>query len=155
MFSKKIVLITSLILLSLLPITVYAQIDYNTFFVQKDVYRTGEIVSIQGRIFHDGETPVIIKITDPSGNIIHIDQTMPDANGYFLSNFRIGGLAQIGGQYSVTLDYGDSHGEDTFLYIINEKNSSSLITYNNKEYGFSFQYPSEWDKVILNEREPE
>jgi len=154
MLNKKIILALSLIPLFLLPTAVFGQIDYNTFFVDKDSYTTGEIVSIQGRILHDGQTPVTVRIVDPNGNLVHIDQTMPDTQGYFLSNFRIGGLAQSSGTYTAFLDYGDSQGEDTFQYIATETSPSTLATYYNEEYGFSFQYPSNWEKVILNEREP-
>ena len=154
MFNKKIILALSLVPLFLLPTAVFGQIDYNTFFVEKDSYTTGEIVSIQGRILHDGQTPVTIRIIDPNGNLVHIDQTMPDTSGYFLSNFRIGGLAQTSGDYTATLDYKGLQGEEIFQYIATETSPSSLTTYHNEEYGFSFQYPSNWDKVILNEREP-
>jgi hypothetical protein len=127
--------------------------DYNTFSVNKEFYQTGDVVSIQGRLLHDGNTPATVRVTSPTGTLVHIDQTMPDSQGYFLSNFRLGGLAQQSGIYTVTLDYADTQGEITFQYASTET-PSFLTSYENDEYGFSFNYPNDWQKDILNEREP-
>jgi len=127
--------------------------DYNTFSVNKEFYQTGDVVSIQGRLLHDGNTPATVRVTSPTGTLVHIDQTMPDSQGYFLSNFRLGGLAQQSGTYTVTLDYADTQGAITFQYTSTET-PSFLTSYENDEYGFSFNYPNDWQKDVLNEREP-
>ena len=149
-------------------------LNFNEFSLEKEQYVTGEVVSIQGKILHDGETPVLIRIYDPRGSLVHIDQIQPDMNGYFLSNFRTGGSLKMSGMYSVTLDYRDLQGESSFNYLSTKENPSITFSedyeskmqgkpeptfdntvsqiyernnkkfYYNESFSFQVEYPSGW-----------
>lgn len=103
-FSKKTVLLFSLLILSSMAFPAYADSSGITAIANKDNYQQGDKVIISGSVTHLVDNiPVTIIIRNPMGNVYDVGQ--PDLlNNLFVHDFVISDNS-IGGVYTATIKY--------------------------------------------------
>ena len=106
-----------------MPTFVNAQSTQVPLSVETDaeIYAENSEITISGIVkessLSDYNQPVTIRILNPDGNIITIDQQNLDSNNSYQSIFVTGGpLWKSSGEYSVLVQYGAQKGETTFDY---------------------------------------
>jgi inosine-uridine nucleoside N-ribohydrolase len=71
-------------------------------------YTTGNSIVISGLIQNlaEYEQPVVLMIVSPDGNIVTIQQVMPDSSGNYSTIVKSGGTMNSSGEYEIRAQYG-------------------------------------------------
>jgi hypothetical protein len=98
------------------PIT--GNISVNT---ESTFYTTGNTIVISGSIQNltEYEQAVVILIVSPDGNLVSIDQVLPDSSGNYSTTVTAGGTMNSSGEYEVRAQYGASKITRTFDFTRN------------------------------------
>ena len=82
-------------------------------------YTTGNTIEISGMIktLSEFEQPVVLMIVSPDGNIVTVQQVMPDSDGYYSATVKAGGTMNSGGEYEIRAQYGAQKIIGTFNFI--------------------------------------
>ena len=89
-----------------------------TVETDQELYAAGYDVLVTGSIKNpeDG-LPLTLKIIDPNGNLIGIDQFMPGSDGTFLKSYTASGpLWKSAGEYTIKIFYGSINADVTFEF---------------------------------------
>ena len=84
-------------------------------------YTTGNSIVISGSIQNlaEYEQPIVLMIVSPDGNIVTIQQVMPDSSGNYSTIVKAGGTMNSNGEYEVRAQYGASKITTTFDFTRN------------------------------------
>ena len=82
-------------------------------------YTTGNTIQISGMIvtLAQFEQPVVLMIVSPDGNIVNVQQVMPDSDGYYATSVKAGGTMNNSGEYEIRAQYGAQKITSTFNFI--------------------------------------
>ena len=82
-------------------------------------YTTGNSIAISGLIQNlaEFEQPVVLMIVSPDGNIVTIQQVMPDSEGNYSTTVKAGGTMNSSGEYEIRAQYGAQKITTTFNFI--------------------------------------
>ena len=71
-------------------------------------YTTGSTIEISGLIktLAEFEQPVVLMIVSPDGNIVTIQQVMPDSDGFYSATVKAGGTMNSSGEFEIRAQYG-------------------------------------------------
>ena len=89
--------------------------------VQSDslTYTTGNSISISGLIqnLSEYEQAVSVMVVSPNGNMVFIDQVLPDSSGNYSTTLTAGGTMNSSGEYEIRAQYGAQKITSTFNFI--------------------------------------
>ena len=82
-------------------------------------YTTGNSIVISGLIQNlaEYEQPVVLMIVSPDGNIVTIQQVMPDSSGNYSTTVKAGGTMNSSGEYEIRAQYGAQKITGSFNFI--------------------------------------
>ena len=82
-------------------------------------YTTGNTIVISGLIQNlaEYEQPVVLMIVSPDGNIVTIQQVMPDSSGNYSTTVKSGGTMNSSGEYEIRAQYGAQKITGSFNFI--------------------------------------
>ncbi len=85
-------------------------------------YTTGNTIEISGMIktLAEFEQPVVLMIVSPDGNIVTVQQVMPDSDGYYSATVKAGGTMNNSGEYEIRAQYGAQKITNTFDFITSD-----------------------------------
>ncbi len=85
-------------------------------------YTTGNSIEISGTIkdLAQFEQPVVLMIVSPDGNIVTIQQVMPDSSGNYSVTVKAGGTMNSSGEYEIRAQYGAQKITGTFDFITSD-----------------------------------
>ena len=83
-------------------------------------YTTGNSIEISGFVKNmvEYQQPVVIMIVSPDGNIVSIDQIMPDSSGNYATSVSAGGTMNSTGDYEIRAQYGAQKTTATFSFTV-------------------------------------
>ena len=90
-----------LLLLPFLGVESFSEHAGNYIATEKEAYAAGETVTIIGHLAIDENSPVILQIVSPNGNLIRVEQLSPDSE----QNFTVDVATEIGGVWKETGTY--------------------------------------------------
>ena len=90
-----------LLLLPFLGVESFSEHAGNYIATEKEAYAAGETVTIIGHLAIDENSPVILQIVSPNGNLIRVEQLSPDSE----QNFTVDIATEIGGVWKETGTY--------------------------------------------------
>jgi hypothetical protein len=95
---------------SVLPVSV--ETDSST-------YTTGNSITISGLIqnLSEYEQAVSVMVVSPNGNMVFIDQVLPDSSGTYSTTLTAGGTMNSSGEYEIRAQYGAQKITSTFNFI--------------------------------------
>ena len=95
---------------SVLPVSV--ETDSST-------YTTGNSIVISGLIqnLSEYEQAVSVMVVSPNGNMVFIDQVLPDSSGNYSTTLTAGGTMNSSGEYEIRAQYGAQKITSTFNFI--------------------------------------
>jgi hypothetical protein len=105
--------------------------------VTKPVYVSGEILTIQGRILHQGEGDISVIIHDPEGKVHRSGNVIPFQNGSYTYTYEIQNEIPTG-MYSAEVKYANSSSQVRFMIIT----GPFRLTMENTEYLFDYRLTS-------------
>ena len=81
-------------------------------------YTTGNSIVISGFIknLSEYEQPVVLMIVSPDGNIVTIQQILPDSSGNYSVTVKAGGTMNSNGEYEIRAQYGAQKITTTFIF---------------------------------------
>jgi len=102
--------IITLMVVLLIPLSVFAQESYISVQTDKPSYSEGETILVTGEVSQLlGGYSLSIRMMAPNGNIVAIDRLTVDADKKFSTSFAAGGsLMIVEGTYTITVQYGDN-----------------------------------------------
>ena len=82
-------------------------------------YTTGNSIVISGLIqnLSEYEQAVSVMVVSPNGNMVFIDQVLPDSSGNYSTTFTSGGTMNSSGEYEIRAQYGAQKITTTFNFI--------------------------------------
>ncbi len=82
-------------------------------------YTTGNSITISGSIQNlaEYEQPVVLMVVSPDGNIVTVQQVMPDSEGNYSTIVKAGGTMNSNGDYEIRAQYGAQKITTTFNFI--------------------------------------
>ena len=82
-------------------------------------YTTGNSIVISGHIenLSEYEQAVSVMIVSPNGNMVFIDQVLPDSSGNYSTTTVGGGTINANGEYEIRAQYGAQKITTTFNFI--------------------------------------
>jgi len=82
-------------------------------------YTTGNSIVISGLIqnLSEYEQAVSVMVVSPNGNMVFIDQVLPDSSGNYSTNLTAGGTMNSSGEYEIRAQYGAQKITTTFSFI--------------------------------------
>jgi hypothetical protein len=82
-------------------------------------YTTGNSIVISGLIqnLSEYEQAVSVMVVSPNGNMVFIDQVLPDSSGNYSTTFTAGGTMNSSGEYEIRAQYGAQKITSTFNFI--------------------------------------
>ena len=82
-------------------------------------YTTGNSIEISGFIktLSDFDQSVTVVVVSPNGNMVFIDQVMPDSSGNYSTTTVAGGTMNSSGEYEIRAQYGAQKITSTFDFI--------------------------------------
>ncbi len=90
--------------------SVFAQIDETPIQIWTDseVYDHESIIMVNGIVQHIRQgVPITLQVIAPNGNLVRVDQIMPDADGSYMIEITAGGkLWKYDGIYTIKVTYG-------------------------------------------------
>ena len=90
-----------LLLLPFLGVESFSEHAGNYIATEKEAYAAGETITIIGHLAIDENSPVILQIVAPNGNLIRVEQLSPDSE----QNFTVDIATEIGGVWKETGTY--------------------------------------------------
>jgi hypothetical protein len=95
---------------SVLPVSV--ETDFSS-------YTTGNSIVISGSIknLSEYEQAVSVMVVSPNGNMVFIDQILPDSSGNYSTTLTAGGTMNSSGEYEIRAQYGSQKITSTFNFI--------------------------------------
>jgi len=90
-----------LLLLPFLGVESFSEHAGNYIATEKEAYAAGETITIIGHLAIDENSPVILQIVSPNGNLIRVEQLSPDSE----QNFTVDIATEIGGVWKETGTY--------------------------------------------------
>ncbi|MDC1057126.1 hypothetical protein OAP90_00165 [Nitrosopumilus sp.] len=86
---------------------------------ESSTYTTGNSIEISGSIQNlvEYEQPVVLMIVSPDGNIVTIQQILPDSSGNYSATVKAGGTMNSSGEYEIRAQYGAQKITSTFNFI--------------------------------------
>ena len=93
-------------------------------------YTTGSTIEISGLIktLAEFEQPVVLMIVSPDGNIVTIQQVMPDSDGFYSATVKAGGTMNSSGEFEIRAQYGAEKIIGTFDFISSDPVSAPVQT---------------------------
>ena len=94
---------------SVLPVSV--ETDFSS-------YTTGNSIVISGFIKNlaEYEQAVSVMVVSPNGNMVFIDQILPDSSGNYSTILKAGGTMNSSGEYEIRAQYGEQKITTTFSF---------------------------------------
>ena len=91
-------------------------------------YVTGNSIAISGFIktLSQFEQPVTVMVVSSDGNIVNIQQILPDSSGNYSTAVRAGGTMNSSGEYEVRAQYGAQKITTTFSFTASEASNDSV-----------------------------
>ena len=85
-------------------------------------YTTGNTIEITGMIktLSEFEQPVVLMIVSPDGNIVNVQQVMPNSDGYYATSVKAGGTMNNSGEFEIRAQYGAQKITGTFDFITSD-----------------------------------
>jgi len=84
----------------------------------KASYATGDAILLSGFVKnYDGEFQVTIQIISPQGNVVHVAQFSPNADGNFSATTIASGMIKKVGEYTVKVFYGPQSNQTIFEFV--------------------------------------
>jgi len=85
-------------------------------------YTTGSTIEISGMIktLAEFEQPVVLMIVSPDGNIVTVQQVMPNSDGYYSATVKAGGTMNSSGEFEIRAQYGAQKITGTFDFITSD-----------------------------------
>jgi len=85
-------------------------------------YTTGNSIQITGMIKNlaEFEQPVVLMIVSPDGNIVTVQQVMPDSDGFYSATVKAGGTMNSSGEYEIRAQYGAQKITSNFDFITSD-----------------------------------
>ena len=82
-------------------------------------YTTGNSIVISGLIqnLSEYEQAVSVMVVSPNGNMVFIDQVLPDSSGSYSTTLTAGGTMNSSGEYEIRAQYGAQKITSTFSFI--------------------------------------
>ena len=82
-------------------------------------YTAGNSILISGTIKNlaEYEQPVVLMVVSPDGNIVTVQQVMPDSSGNYSVTITAGGTMNSSGEYEIRAQYGAQKITSTFQFI--------------------------------------
>jgi len=82
-------------------------------------YTTGNSIIISGLIqnLSEYEQDVTVMVVSPNGNMVFIDQVLPDSSGNYSTTLTAGGTMNSSGEYEIRAQYGAQKITSTFNFI--------------------------------------
>jgi hypothetical protein len=82
-------------------------------------YTTGNSITISGLIqnLSEYEQAVSVMVVSPNGNMVFIDQVLPDSSGNYSTTLTAGGTMNSSGEYEIRAQYGAQKITSTFNFI--------------------------------------
>jgi len=82
-------------------------------------YTTGNSIVISGLIqnLSEYEQAVSVMVVSPNGNMVFIDQVLPDSSGNYSTTLTTGGTMNSSGEYEIRAQYGAQKITTTFSFI--------------------------------------
>jgi hypothetical protein len=82
-------------------------------------YTTGNSIAISGSIMNlsEYEQAVSVMVVSPNGNMVFIDQVLPDSSGNYSTTLTAGGTMNSSGEYEIRAQYGAQKITTTFNFI--------------------------------------
>ncbi|HII05346.1 MAG TPA: hypothetical protein HA347_05190, partial [Nitrosopumilus sp.] len=82
-------------------------------------YTTGNSIVISGSIknLSEYEQAVSIMVVSPNGNMVFINQVLPDSSGNYSTTLTAGGTMNSSGEYEIRAQYGAQKITSTFNFI--------------------------------------
>jgi hypothetical protein len=82
-------------------------------------YTTGNSIEISGTIqdLSEYEQAVSVMVVSPNGNMVFIDQVLPDSSGNYSTTVKAGGTMNSSGEYEIRAQYGAQKISSTFDFI--------------------------------------
>jgi hypothetical protein len=82
-------------------------------------YTTGNSIVISGSIknLSEYEQAVSVMVVSPNGNMVFIDQVLPDSSGNYSTTLTAGGTMNSSGEYEIRAQYGAQKITSTFNFI--------------------------------------
>ncbi len=82
-------------------------------------YTTGNSIVISGSIknLSEYEQAVSVMVVSPNGNMVFIDQVLPDSSGNYSTTLTAGGTMNSSGEYEIRAQYGSQKITNTFNFI--------------------------------------
>jgi hypothetical protein len=82
-------------------------------------YTTGNSIAISGSIknLSEYEQAVSVMVVSPNGNMVFIDQVLPDSSGNYSTTLTAGGTMNSSGEYEIRAQYGAQKITTTFNFI--------------------------------------
>ena len=90
-----------LLLLPFLGVESFSEHAGNYIATEKEAYAAGETVTVIGHLAISDNSPVILQIVSPNGNLIRVEQLSPDSE----QNFTVDIATEIGGVWKETGTY--------------------------------------------------
>ena len=89
-------------------------------------YTAGNSILISGTIKNlaEYEQPVVLMVVSPDGNIVTVQQVMPDSSGNYSVTITAGGTMNSSGEYEIRAQYGAQKIISTFDFIASDSTSS-------------------------------
>ena len=93
-------------------------------------YTTGSTIEITGLVktLAEFEQPVVLMIVSPDGNIVTIQQVMPDSDGFYSATVKAGGTMNSSGEFEIRAQYGAEKITGTFDFITSDPVSAPVQT---------------------------
>ena len=93
-------------------------------------YTTGSTIEISGLVktLAEFEQPVVLMIVSPDGNIVTIQQVMPDSDGFYSATVKAGGTMNSSGEFEIRAQYGAEKITGTFDFISSDPVSAPVQT---------------------------
>ena len=85
-------------------------------------YTTGSTIEITGLVktLSEFEQPVVLMIVSPDGNIVTVQQVMPDSDGFYSATDKAGGTMNSSGEFEIRAQYGAQKITNTFDFITSD-----------------------------------
>jgi len=100
-----------------------SDVGFLTIRTENDVYFAGQVVTSHGNVkIRESESPVLIRIYDPSGSLVEIKQVTPNQNnGFSFSITSSGNQYSREGSYTISAQYGLKEYTDETSFILTKK----------------------------------
>jgi predicted secreted protein with PEFG-CTERM motif len=105
-----------------------------------DSYETGDTITISGNVGTTVQAgqPVLIRVTDPMGVLVRVDQVQAAADGSYTYSYPAGGLMRNSGEHTVQVTYRNTDQTTTFDFTATGTEPSAWRVYTLEIAGESY-----------------